>query len=136
METMKFLMTTTFYPPLHIGGDAVHVMYLAEELAKRGHEVHVMHSVDAYSMKRGKVGAEPAMERNGVHLHPLRSGWGRTSIYKGYLTGRSGFVDGRFRGLLNDLKPDVVHHHNISLLGASLLEKTGKNRQLYTAHDY
>jgi glycosyltransferase involved in cell wall biosynthesis len=136
METLKFLMTTTFYPPFHVGGDAVHVKYLAEELAKRGHEVHVMHSLDAHRMKRGKSDKEPSTEENGVRIHPLKSGWGNASTYKGYLTGRSGYFDGRYRALLKETSPDVVHHHNISLLGASLLEKTGTYRQLYTAHDY
>ncbi|MFH0815928.1 MAG: glycosyltransferase [Methanobacteriota archaeon] len=136
METLKFLMTTTFYPPFHIGGDAVHVKYLSEELAKRGHEVHVMHSLDAHRLKRGKSEKAPVSEENGVHMHPLKSGSGLASTYKGYLFGRSGYFDGRYRALLKEIAPDVVHHHNISLLGASLLEKTGAYRQLYTAHDY
>jgi glycosyltransferase involved in cell wall biosynthesis len=136
METMKFLMTTTFYPPYHIGGDAVQVQYLAEELAKRGHEVHVMHSVDAHMMKRGRKEGTPDRERNGVHIHPLESKWGSASTYKTYAFGRSGFIDSSYRALLKEIKPDIVHHHNISLLGASLLEKSGTYRQLYTAHDY
>ena len=41
METLRFLMVSTFYPPYHLGGDAVHVQYLAEALAERGHEVPV-----------------------------------------------------------------------------------------------
>ena len=32
--------------------------------------------------------------------------------------------------------PDVVHHHNISLLGYGILRKTGRYLNLYTAHDY
>ena len=44
METMKILMVSTFYPPYHLGGDAVHVKYLADELTKAGHEVHIIHS--------------------------------------------------------------------------------------------
>ena len=52
MESLRFVMTTSFYPPYHLGGDAVHVYYLANELAKIGHEVHVIHSIDAYNLKR------------------------------------------------------------------------------------
>ena len=52
METLRFLFTTSFYPPYSIGGDATHVKYLAEELAREGHEVHVVHSIDAYRAKR------------------------------------------------------------------------------------
>jgi hypothetical protein len=35
METLTFLFTSTFYPPYHIGGDAIYVKYLAEELPKK-----------------------------------------------------------------------------------------------------
>ena len=52
METLKILFPTSFYPPYHLGGDATHVKYLAEELAKKGHEVHVLYSLDAYQIKR------------------------------------------------------------------------------------
>jgi hypothetical protein len=30
-EALKFLMGSTFHPPYHIGGDATHVKYIAEE---------------------------------------------------------------------------------------------------------
>jgi glycosyltransferase involved in cell wall biosynthesis len=135
METMKFLMTTTFYPPLHIGGDAVHVKYLAEELVKRGHEVHVMHSVDAYRMKRGK-GMPDENRADGPVVHPLQSPWGAASIYKTYAFGRSVFHEREYERILREVGPDVVHHHNISLLGHTLFRKRGSYRQLYTAHDY
>ena len=38
METSCIVMTSTFYPPFHLGGDAVHVK-MAEELVRQGHEV-------------------------------------------------------------------------------------------------
>ena len=41
METERIVMTSTFYPPYHLGGDAMHVKYLADELTRLGHEVHV-----------------------------------------------------------------------------------------------
>jgi hypothetical protein len=43
MESLRFLLTSSFYPPYHIGGADIHVCYPAQELVKRGHEVHVMH---------------------------------------------------------------------------------------------
>ena len=71
MDTLKFLLTSTFYPPYHLGGDAVHVSYLAEELVKRGHEVHVLHSLDAYIIKRGHT--DLGRESNNVHAHVIRT---------------------------------------------------------------
>jgi len=82
METKKFLMTSSFYPPYHIGGDATHVKYLSEELVKLGHEVHVMFSLDAYRYKKPdfKEHLKETEEVNGVFLHPLRSPLGRLTF--------------------------------------------------------
>jgi len=134
METLRFVMTSTFYPPFHIGGDAVHVQYLAEELAERGHEVHVMFSRDAYRVKRKDM---PEPEASGkVHLHGLDSPYGKLTPMRAYAFGRSGFIAKNYERIIGEVKPDIVHHHNISLLGHGLLKKIGTYRQIYTAHDH
>jgi glycosyltransferase involved in cell wall biosynthesis len=133
METLRFIMTSTFYPPFHLGGDAVHVKYLAEELAARGHEVHVLYSRDAYRLKR--KGEPKQTDNGGVHVHALDSPYGRLTPVKAYAFGNSSFIMNQYRKLVDEVKPDVVHHHNISLLGHDLLKKLGDYRQLYTLHD-
>jgi glycosyltransferase involved in cell wall biosynthesis len=133
METLTFLMTSTFYPPYHIGGDAVHVKYLAEELAKRGHEVHILHSIDAYNVKRKKIPAQT--ETNGVYIRQVKTHFNYTS-YAAYFSGNSSKISKQFENLVKEIKPDVVHHHNISLLGYNLLKKQRNYRNIYTAHDY
>ena len=135
MAKLKFLMTTTFYPPYHIGGDANHVKYLADELTKAGHEVHVMFSVDAYEIKRGKV-PELDIAPAPVYVHPLRAPRGKLEPLSVYLLGKSGYFSKEFNRLVGEIRPDVVHHHNISLLGYELLRKSGSYLNLYTAHDY
>jgi glycosyltransferase involved in cell wall biosynthesis len=132
---LKFLMTTTFYPPYHVGGACLHVKWLAEELARRGHEVHVMFSLDAYQIKRGRVQGL-ATDEDAVHLHPLRSPRGRLEPLLVYLQGRSTYFSKQFETLLERISPDVVHHHNLSLLGYDLLRKRGSYLNLYTAHDH
>jgi glycosyltransferase involved in cell wall biosynthesis len=133
MKTLRFLFTSTFYPPYHIGGDAMHVKYLAEELARRGHEVHVLHSLDAYKVKRKNL-PEKA-ETNGVHIHTIETRF-NFSPYITYVFGNFSPILRKFESLLKEVKPDVVHHHNISLLGYSLLKKRDDYLNLYTAHDY
>src|SRR5947209_7940112 len=54
---LKFCMVTTFYPPYHFGGDAIGVQRLARGLVRRGHEVTVIHDVDAYNLLH--QGSEP-----------------------------------------------------------------------------
>lgn len=134
METLKFLFTSSFYPPYHLGGDANHVEYLAEELVRRGHEVHVLHSIDAYRVKRRSPLPQSTMT-NGVITHPLVTHLS-LSAYEAYIRGNSRTVEKQFQTLVKELRPDVVHHHNISLLGYRLLRKLGDYVNLYTAHDY
>jgi len=135
MKRLIFLMTTTFYPPYHVGGACIHVKWVAEELARQGHDVHVMFSIDAYEIKRGKA-QQPTIESGVVHLHPLRSPLGRLETLLVYLRGRSPYFSAEFERLLKEVSPDVVHHHNISLLGYDLLRKRDSYLNLYTAHDY
>src|SRR5450755_3231509 len=47
---LRFCFLTTFYPPYSFGGDAIFVSRLANALARRGHEVEVIHCVDSYRM--------------------------------------------------------------------------------------
>ncbi len=116
METLRFLMVTTFYPPYHLGGDAVHVKYLAEALAQRGHEVHVEFAPAAYRIKGGRPTSEAVSRHDGVELHPIPSPWRGAQPLSSYLFGRSRSVTRHHQALVDELKPDVVHLHNISLL--------------------
>jgi glycosyltransferase involved in cell wall biosynthesis len=132
-ETLKFIFTSSFYPPYHLGGDANHVRYLAEELVNRGHEVHVLHSLDAYKVKR--KGTPVPSDSHGVITHPIETRFSR-SAYEAYLFGNSRPVNEKFRDLVREVAPDVVHHHNISLLGYNILQKIGDYPNFYSAHDY
>jgi glycosyltransferase involved in cell wall biosynthesis len=133
VEALKFLFTSSFYPPYHIGGDAVHVNYLAKELSDRGHEVHVLHSLDAYVIKTKMV--EQQTESPAIHAHTIKTAL-QLSPYVSYLLGNDPRVIRRFRSLVKEIKPNVVHHHNISLLGYNILRRSGGYVNLYTAHDY
>ncbi len=136
METLRFLMVSTFYPPYHLGGDAVHVQYLAEALAERGHEVHVEFSPAAFRVKRLRS-APAAAEAGGlVHLHPLSRPSQLSSPAAAYLLGNSPAVGRRHARAVREIRPDVIHLHNISLLGLSVQAAPGACPLLYTAHDY
>ena len=135
METLNFLMTTSFYPPFHVGGDAVFVKYLAEELVKQGHEVHVMVSIDAYLLKKRRRLKEYTKD-SGVIVHNLKSPCGIISPLSAYVLGSSHWYGERFSELLRKLKPEVVHHHNISLLGHPFLRKRGTYISIHTTHDF
>jgi len=135
MESFRFLFATSFYPPYHLGGDAVHVQYLARALAARGHEVHVEFSPAAYRLKR-KGNPGPARDEDGIRVHPVPSRFGRAQPIAAYLLGHSRGIARFHNRLLRDTRPDVVHLHNISLLGSGVLNHPRDGVMAYTAHDY
>lgn len=135
METLTFLMTASFYPPYHLGGDANHVRYLAEALAARGHEVHVEYSPAALRLKRARPVAD-GMDDGGVHRHPVPAPTGRWQPLTAWIVGAPPLVRRHHEYLVREVRPDVIHYHNLSLLGPELMTTPSRALKLYTAHDY
>jgi len=134
-SSLRFCMITTFYPPYSFGGDAVFVQQLSHELARRGHEVEVIHCADAY---RALAGAEPASsgtESPGVTVHRLRSGLGIISPLATQQTGLPILKARTIRALLGR-GFDVVHYHNMSLIGDLGLDRSLAPVTLQTLHEY
>ena len=49
-ERLSIVQLTTFYPPHNFGGDGIHVQRLSRALARRGHQVRVVHAPAAYAV--------------------------------------------------------------------------------------
>ncbi len=118
MITRSFAMVTTFYPPENFGGDGLFVERLARALVRRGHRVTVIACHDAY---RGCGGRSSAAEHEpppgGPAVVRLRSALGPLSPIATQMTGRPFFkTRGREEALSAEVY-DVVHFHNISLVG-------------------
>ena len=128
-------MLTTFYPPYHLGGDALHVYYLSNELAKLGHEVHVIHSIDAYYLNRRKTPSGDYPNHGRVSLHPLKSKLGIIAPLVCGFAGLSHPLASKALELVREIQPDVVHHHNIVGFGPGILGARAP-KVFYTAHDY
>lgn len=132
---MRFCMVTTFYPPWGFGGDAVFVQHLAHALGDRGHEIHVVHCRDSFRALGGDAGdAVPSAHPN-VVLHGLESRVGRLSPLATHQTGRPLFKTRELRRLL-DGGFDVIHFHNVSLVGGPAVLRLGSAVKLYTLHEY
>src|SRR3982751_5653621 len=85
--SMRFCMVTTFYPPYHFGGDGILVYHLSNELARRGHEVEVIHSIDAYRLFVKEPGGDAPPHHPGVTVHGLESTLGFVSPLAAQQTG-------------------------------------------------
>jgi glycosyltransferase involved in cell wall biosynthesis len=130
-------MLTTFYPPHNFGGDGIAVQRLAHALARRGHEVHVLYSQAAYEAlaeRRVSAGATP---QPGVHVHALRGGvTGRLDLVMSHQIGRPLLHRNQLRSILDRGSFDVIHFHNVSLIGGPGIFGLGHAVKLCTLHDY
>jgi glycosyltransferase involved in cell wall biosynthesis len=136
---LNFLHLTTFYPPYSFGGDGLQVYRLAHALAENGHHVDVVHCVDAYRLlHRGEPPLEFAEHPN-VARHELRSRYSWVSPLITQQTGRLALKRKRIEAVLQSRSYDVIHFHNISLLGPQVLSVTpaqGRPIKIYTAHEH
>lgn len=134
MESLTFLMVSTYYPPYHLGGDAVFVRHLSEELVHRGHKVHIFHNPNAYDVIRRGTPAPIPME-TGVTRHAYLT---RTPLWDIGLTlsvGTSGKADRQLSEIIREINPDIVHWHNAKGFLPQTRDNNG-HTNLYTAHDY
>jgi glycosyltransferase involved in cell wall biosynthesis len=133
MRPLRFCMLTTFYPPWSFGGDAIQVQRLSEALAERGHEVTVVHSLEAYrALSRDRPVVVPA--NDGVRVVPIDARVGPISPLATHLTGRPLLARRQLRQALGG-DFDVLHFHNPSLLGGPEVLAMGQGVKLYTLHE-
>ncbi len=132
METLRFLLVSTYYPPSFIGGDAVHVKDLADLLCGLGHEVTVVYSADAARWKGVDARVPDAGES--LRIRPVLSRNPRIGFLASYVLNKGNGAKQSLETLAASDRPDVVHQHNIAGIGWHPIR--GRWRSIYTAHDY
>ncbi len=135
-RSLNFCMITTFYPPYSFGGDATYLYRLTNELAKRGHHVEVVHCADAYRLLAGQAPAQTAPNLPNVTVHTLRSRAGFLSPLATQQLGYPLFKSKAIRSILSRRQFDVIHFHNISLVGGPGVLRYGRGIKLYTTHEH
>jgi glycosyltransferase involved in cell wall biosynthesis len=137
---MRFCMITTFFGPQSFGGDAVFVDRLTRALARRGHAVDVVHCADSFDAVRGEDPLRLYEAPPGVRIHTLKSRLGILSPLWTHQTGAPGPKAKPIRRILARGRFDVVHFHNVSLIGGPRLlsadRPVGRQVRLMTAHEY
>lgn len=128
-------MITTFYPPYNFGGDGMFIYRLTNELARRGHRVDVVHCEDAYSLLQSGGANGEFPNHASVEVHRLRSRAGFLSPLLTQQTGRPFFKKGKIKSLIEAKQYDVIHYHNMSLIGITAL-RLGSAVKLYTTHEH
>lgn len=128
-------MLTTFYPPYNFGGDGIYIYRLSNELARRDHSVDVIHCEDSFQLlqKKGLQGDFP--NHPNVNVHRLKSHAGFLSPLLTQQTSIPFFKKKKIRQMLENNQYDVIHFHNMSLIGITALQY-GKGIKLYTTHEH
>jgi glycosyltransferase involved in cell wall biosynthesis len=137
MAALRFGFLTTFYPPFNFGGDGIDVQRMARALVRRGHQVTVMHDVDAYQWLAGRRLPDQPTDQDGVEVIGLRSRLGVVSPLLTHQLGRP-VVHGRaIASAIRERAIDVVVFGNVSLVGGpGLLALGGDALKIYVAHEH
>ncbi|HYN87154.1 MAG TPA: glycosyltransferase family 4 protein, partial [Ardenticatenaceae bacterium] len=137
---MRFCLITTFFGPHSFGGDAIFVDRLARALLRQGHEVTVVYSVDAFEALRGDHPLRPYTPPPGLDVRVLRTARGRLTPLWTHQTGQLGALGAGVRQVLDEGRFDVIHFHNVSLIGGPQLltvaPREGRAVKLMTAHEH
>jgi glycosyltransferase involved in cell wall biosynthesis len=134
-KSLRFCMITTFYPPYNFGGDGIFVHRLSNELARRGHQVEVIHCIDAYRLLARQEPTGTYDDHPNVTVHGLKSPFGFLSPLATQQTGYPIFKSARIQQIL-EKGFDVIHYHNISLVGGPKILEYGQGIKLYTMHEF
>lgn len=132
---LKFCMVSTFYPPYSFGGDAMHIYRLSNELARRGHTVDVFHCEDAFLLLNKKQPTADFPNHENVRVRRLKSEKGFLSPLLTQQTGVP-FFKRELKNALEKNDYDVIHYHNMSLIGITALSYGDGAVKLYTTHEH
>lgn len=133
---LRFCMVTTFYPPYNFGGDGMYVYRLSNLLAEQGHSVDIIHCLDAYYALQSTVPVGEWPNHRRITLHSLKSKAGILSPLLTQQLGIPGLQAGKIKRILGEGRFDVIHYHNISLVGGPRVLEYGRAIKLYTTHEY
>ena len=134
-KPLRFCIITTFYPPYNFGGEGIFVHRLSNELARLGHHVEVIHCIDSYRLLSDNSLSGSYENHPNIKVHGLRSRYGFISPLSTQLTGFPLLKSKRITEILEH-GFDVIHYHNISLVGGPKILKYGNGIKLLTIHDY
>jgi glycosyltransferase involved in cell wall biosynthesis len=128
---MRIMLVSDHFDPYIIGGAETHLRLLADELTRRGHSVFVVTS---------RIGGDSEREtRKGVRIIRI----GHFSSFHQTVLAISGTAPANlsreirsgFENALEEIRPEVVHFHNLWMLGPELISLPGCRKGL-TIHDY
>ncbi|NJA04844.1 glycosyltransferase family 4 protein [Methylomonas sp. UP202] len=120
---MKFLLTVHQFYPEYFSGTEVLTYSVARELLARGHEVAVFTGYPARELMTDARRFDK-YEINGIQVYRFYHGFvpmGQQQVVS-EIEYNNQLAASYFKGLLNELAPDIVHFFHFSRLGAALVD--------------
>ena len=117
---MRILLITNGYPPHRWAGTETYTAGIAEELAARGHQIHVLCAGDWEKGEHYWNGYQDE-ERNGVFIRRLNLNWLKSPDPSRYLYDNP-VVENYLTNYLEEIRPAVVHVTSCETLSASVLQ--------------
>ncbi len=135
---MRVALVTTFFGPHRFGGDAAYVERLSEALLRKGHSVEVFYPPSAFETVRRGVQPLTYEAPAELRVHGLVQRAPRADLLWMHQTGGLGWQGSQVVRQLAKGAFDVIHFHNISLVGgASLLARSPASAvRIMTAHEH
>src|SRR3989338_9935720 len=101
---MKILFLSDDFPPNNLGGAGVVAYSLAKTINNLGHEVHVISTTQDKNEEGG-------LAQDGLKIYKIYSQYHRR--WRAYLSLYNPQTVKKVKKIINDIKPDVVHAHNV-----------------------
>lgn len=137
---MKILLVNTLYYPYRTGGAEISVQMLAEGLVKSGNNVTVVCLHEHNEIKKSNIGGVTIIYMPLLNLYWPFSGV-KVSKYEKlmwHIKDNYNFDMKRiFNDILKEVKPDIVHTHNLTGFSVSIWDVVNKKYPLvHTSRDY
>jgi len=126
---MKILYFSDEFPPTVTGGAAIAAYDIANAVFKKGHKVFAITA----NQDRSRAGESYI---GGIKIFTLFSKY--PVFLRHYLSAWNPFLAGKIKKILEEIKPDIVHAHNIHThisYGALKIAKKSGAKVFLTAHD-
>ncbi|HJP00941.1 MAG TPA: glycosyltransferase family 4 protein [Planctomycetota bacterium] len=129
---MRILLVSHRYPPLHTAGTEVYTADLAAGLVERGHEVTVFATEKDIAREhlslgeREHEGVKVVELVNNLHYDAFEETWSYPA------------AEQAFAGVLERLRPDLVHFQHLMYLSVGCLERASRSGAavVFTLHDF
>ncbi|GGY44405.1 glycosyltransferase family 4 protein [Parvularcula lutaonensis] len=128
-------LVSTFFPPFNFGGDGIYLERFAGLLTERGCQVTVVHNPDAYRLLAGKASeGMTAPEGRPYRVVPVEAKRPFLETLAIQQLGRPLATKPSIEAAVADA--DIIHYHNISLMGGPGVLSIGSALKIYTAHEH